>query len=191
MLGHVHMHTTKEFQVLVRRKIPYLSSSLWWVTIVLFAIVFLVYLIMTPTKNSSDEMATAYYILVVPDWLKKVSAIALAGLVILMPIYFSARLHKLALLTINQNVVVIKGKQIDIAIPIALIDKIYFNDLKNLLRRPKNKLQIVIQQKNKKLTIFLLKNYNEGEEAMDALGKIDKAEFAFYDDNMLTIHDEE
>ena len=185
------MDTTKEFQVLVRRRIPYLSSGLWWVTIVLFAIVFLLYLIMTPTKNSSDEMATAYYILVVPDWFKKTSAIALVGLVILMPIYFSARLHKPALLTITPDTILLQGKKMDITIPIHSITKIYFNDLKNLLRRPKNKLQIVVQQKNRKLTIFLLKNYHDGEEAMVTLSKIDKAEFAFYDDNMLTTHDEE
>ena len=55
------MDTPKEFQILVRRKIPYISEGLWGTVAFLLIIMFLLYIFMLPTKNASDEMATAPY----------------------------------------------------------------------------------------------------------------------------------
>ncbi len=65
------MDAPKEFQILVKRKIPYVSESIWTVIAVFFLVMFLLYVFMLPTKYASAEMAAAYYILVVPEWLKK------------------------------------------------------------------------------------------------------------------------
>ena len=185
------MDTPKEFKVLVRRKIPYITEGLWGIVGTLFLILLLFYFFMLPTKNASEEMATAYYILVIPEWLKRVSAIALVGIIIFMPLYFVARLKKPALLRLGDDAISIKGKELDLTIPFRNIKRIYFNDLKNLLRQPKDKMQIVIQQKSNKLTTFLLANYDDAELAVDTIGKITSADFAFYDTNMPTIHDDD
>jgi len=185
------MGTPRQFQILVRRKIPFLSEGIWAVVAVLFLIMLILYIFMLPTKYTSDEMATAYFILAVPDWLKKLSAIAFIGLIICVPFYFSARLKKPALLTFSGDAISIKGKQLELAIPLKNVKRIYFNDLKNLLRQPKNKMQIVIQEKGDKLTTFFLANYEEGELALDTFGQLNTVEFAFYDDNMATMHDDE
>jgi hypothetical protein len=185
------MDTAKEFQILVRRKIPYISEGLWIVVGSLFLLACFFYLFMLPTKKASDEMATVYYIFVMPYWLKKLFAIAFAGLIIFIPMYFVARVNQPGSLTVSHSNILIKGRQLNLAIPLKNIKKIYFNDLKNLLRQPKYKMQIVIQEKSSKCTVFLLANYGDAEDALDTLSKITDAEFAFYDDNMLTTHDDE
>ncbi len=121
---------------------------------------------------------------------EKISAIALIGLIIFIPIYFCARLKKPALLTLSDATILIKGKQLDLTIHFRNIKRVYFNDLKNLLQQPKDKMQIVIQQKSDKLTTFLLANYDDAELALDTFSKINNAEFSFYDDNMATMHDD-
>jgi hypothetical protein len=146
---------------------------------------------MLPTKNASDEMATAYYILIVPEWLKRLSTFAFVGLIIFIPLYFAARLNQPALLTLSDDTIIIKGKKIDLTIPFKTVKQIYFNDLMNLLRQPKDKMQIVIQQKSNKTTVFLLENYDEADLALETFTKINNAEFAFYDDNMATHHDDD
>ena len=187
----LHMDTSKEFQVLVRRKFPYLSSGLMYIMMALFSILLLFYIVMSPTKNSSDEMATVYYILVVPEWLKTISAFAFVGLIIITPLYNVTRLQKSALLTIEADNIFIKGEQIDITIKKRLVSKIYISDLTDWLRRPKNKMQITIRHKKKKLTVFQLKNYDDSDEMFDALSKVDNAEFMFFDKSIPTMHDEE
>lgn len=185
------MQADNSFEVVLSKKIPYLSAFLFSIIVICLIALVLFSLTFSPTKYQSDEMKVAYYILVIPDWLKTVSAIAFIGLIITAPVYFSARLHNVALLTITDKEICIKSKQINIEISTSSVAKIYFNDLKNLLRQPKNKLQIVIQQKNKTTTSFLLKNYDDSETALAALSKITNAEFAFYDDKMLTTFDED
>ena len=102
-----------------------------------------------------------------------------------------ARLKKPAVLTLSDDSVFIKGKQLDLTIPFNNIKRIYFNDLMNLLRQPKDKMQIVIQQKSNKTTVFLLANYDDADLALDTISKINNAEFAFYDNSMATMHDDD
>lgn len=185
------MSTQKEFQILVRRKIPYLSAGLWSIMAVLILIILLFYVFMLPTKHASDEMKTAYYILVLPEWLKRLSALAFIGLLIFIPLYFSARLKRAALLRLTDDTILITGKQLDLTIPFKKIKRIYFNDLKNLFGQPKYKMQIVIQEKRNKSIVFFLANYEEAGPALDTLSKVNNAQFAFYDDNMETFHDDE
>ncbi len=185
------MDQPKEFQVLVKRKLPYVSNGLMYIMLVLFLILFLFYAVMSPTKNSSDEMATVYYVLVVPEWLKNISAIALIGMIITIPLYNITRLRKPALLIIRHENIYIKGDQIDLTIKNKLISKIYVADLTDAFKQPKNQMQIVIRHIKKKLTVFYLKNYDDSEELIDALSKIENAEFMFFDKSIPTMHDEE
>ena len=146
---------------------------------------------MLPTRHASGEMATGYYILVVPDALKALSTYSGIGLFITVPLYNSARLHKPAILTFHNDHLSITGKQIDLNIPFRKIDKVFCNDLHNLFRQPKGILQFVLRQKNRQMTTFRLKQYDQGEEVLMELNASQNLPIAFYEDDMIGDHDDE
>lgn len=185
------MDTPKQFDILIRRRIPLLSSFIYGLLIFFFAILFILYLIMLPTNHSSGEMKTAYFILVVPDTLKSLSAYSFLGLLIIVPLYNSARLHKPAILTFHEDHITIAGKKIDFNIPYKKVDKVYCNDLHNLFRKPKGILQFVLRQKNRKVTTFRLKHYEQGEEVLSSLAIKQKFTIAFYEHDMVGNHHDE
>jgi len=185
------MDTSRQFEILVRRKIPLFSSVVYGVLIFFFAILFILYLIMLPTRHASGEMATAYYISVIPDALKTLSTYSAIGLVITVPLYYSARLHKPAILTFNDDHLVILGKGIDLNIPYRKIDKVYCNDLHNLFQQPKGILQFVIKQKRRNVTTFRLRHYDQGEDILSRLNLKQNIPVAFYEDDMVGDHNNE
>ena len=185
------MDSHKQFEILIRQKIPYVSSLLFGIAFCFSAVLFILYLIMLPTRYASGEMTAAYYILVVPDWLKTISTYSGLGLLVLIPIYYKARLHKPAVLEFHHEHLTARGKQINLSIPYRKIRKIFFNDVHNLLRKPKGILQLVIQQKGHKEMTFRLKHYEQGEQVVEELSKLENIQFAFYEDNMINNHDDE
>jgi hypothetical protein len=155
-------------------------------------VLFIFYLIMSPTKNASEEMSTAYYILIVPEWLKELSFYALIGFLVLTPIYFRAKIYKNATLTFGLDQVLITGKAINKSLPFDSIKEVWSNDLKNLLRQPKNKLQIVVRQKNGKETTFLLKDYDCSDDFMETtIDTLKGVKFSFYDNEAVGMHDDD
>ena len=147
---------------------------------------------MYPTKNSSEEMSIAYYILVVPEWLKQISSYAFIGFIILTPIYFRARLYKNATLIFGLHEILIKGKTINKSLPFDSIKGVWGNDLKNLLGKPKNKLQVVLRQKSGKETTFFLKNYSFSEDFMEtAMDILKEAKFSSYDSEEVAINEDD
>lgn len=146
---------------------------------------------MLAPRYSSAEIATAYYILVVPAWVKTASVYSGLGLLIITPLYYYARLHKPARLVVHQGHLSITGKQVELNIPFRKIDKVFCNDLHNMLRRPKGILQFVIKQKRRKETTFRLRHYHQGEEVLSALSKLENVGIAFYEEEMIGGHQSE
>lgn len=142
-------------------------------------------------SKSSSEMQTAYYILVVPGTLKTLSSFSLFGLLIVMPLYYRARLYKPATLHFDDINLVIAGEKISIDIPRRLIKKVYLNDLKNAFGRPKEKLQVIIQQNAYKNTTFRLENYERGGELINALSTLENVEIVAYEMEMVSDHSED
>jgi len=136
-------------------------------------------------------MQTAYYILVVPNSLKILSTYSLIGLFIVVPLYYRARVHKPAILRFEQTHLLITGQRININIPKNNIKKVYCNDLKTAMGKPKEKLQIVIQQHLYSKTTFRLKNYEEGSELIDALSTLEHVVFEGYDKEMVGDHEDD
>lgn len=145
--------------------------------IFLFAFLLLIYVVMYPAihSQSASEMQTAYYILVVPDALKTLSSYSFIGLLIVVPLYYRAQLHKPAILRFEENSLCITGEKISIDILKSRIKKVYCNDLKNAFGEPKEKMQVVIQQNAYNNTTFRLKNYERGGDLIDALGTLEAA----------------
>lgn len=187
------MDTPKEFEILIRRKMPFVSGFLYGTIIFFFTFLFMLYVVMYPAihSKSSPEMQTAYYILVVPDALKTLSSYSFIGLLIVVPLYYRARLHKPAILRFDETSLHINGKNMSLDIPKQRIRKVYCNDLKNAFGEPKKKLQVVIQQNAYKNTTFRLKDYEQGGELIDALGTLEKVELAGYEKEMVGDHEED
>jgi hypothetical protein len=178
------MDTPKKFEILIRRKVPYLSSFLIGVAFFLCVILFIVYLIMLPTKYASGEMATAYYILVIPEWLKTLSAYSIIALPIAFWLYYNMRLYKPAILTINDKELAIIGKNINLLVPFRKIEKVYCKGFVTLSTDRKRTLKIVLQQKQHKSTTFKLKHPELSEEVLDAFGSLKNADFIFTNDTL-------
>ena len=187
------MDTPKQFEIFIRRKMPFVSSFLYGLMIFLLTFLFMLYVVMYPAihSKSSGEMQAAYYILVVPDALKTLSSYSFFGLLIIVPLYYRARLHKPATLSFVDDRLHITGKKVEIDIPIEGIDKVFCNDLKDVFGKPKEKLQVVVRQKNRTLTTFRLNDYGQGGELIDALGALQGVTLAGYDKEMVTEHDDE
>lgn len=187
------MDKPQEFEILIRRKIPFISNFLYGVTIIFFAFLFMLYVVMFPAvhSRSSTEMQTAYYILVVPESMKLLSFYSFLGLLVVVPLYYRARLHKPAVLQFNEINLVITGRKIRVDIPKSRIKKVYCNDLNNTFGESKGILQVVIQQHAFKKTTFRLKNYEEGGALLDAFGTLDNVVLAGYDREMIGDHDED
>jgi hypothetical protein len=181
----------KQFEIAIRRRIPFVSNLIYAVLIFALAILFILYLVMLPAKYTSGEMATAYYILVVPEPLKILSTYSGFGLLVLVPLYFSARLHKPATLTFHQDHLLIEGKKLSISISTSKIDQVFCNDLHNLFRKQKFILQFVIRQKKRVVTTFRLKHYEEGEQLVRELSELHNIKISFYEDDMIGDHQEE
>lgn len=172
---------------------PFVSSFLYGLMIFLLMFLFMLYVVMYPAihSKSSGEMQAAYYILVVPDALKALSSYSFFGLLVVVPLYYRARLHKPATLNFESDRLHITGMQIEIDIPIERVDKVFCNDLKNVFGEPKGRLQVVVRQKNRTLTTFRLKDYEQGGELIDKIGTLQGVTLAGYDKEMVTEHDDE
>ena len=184
------MDAARKFEISVRQRLPYVTSSVLLIGGLCLAILFIFYLIMLPTSHASAEISTAYYILVVPGWLKTVCIYARIGFIIAALSYYSLRSHTPAELIVYESHILIRGEKIDLHIPAKTIDKIYGNDLQTILRQPKGILQFVIKQKRRKTTTVRLERYDQGDEVLGVSSRFTNVPFAFYEDNMLDDDDE-
>src|SRR5690348_5588836 len=131
------MNRGPSFEILFRKKIPYWSELLMGVMVALFIFLFLLSLFMIPSKDVSDEMKVAYYILVVPEWLKEASTYSFLGLIVVIPLYSVSRSYNPAILEIQKEEIIITGAKMDRVLPINSVKRITLNDVRHLIRRPK------------------------------------------------------
>ena len=152
---------------------------------------FLLYLIMIPSDHTSGEMKVAYYILVVPEWLKLASAYSFIGFLLLLPIYSMSKTHQAALLVIDENTFQISGAQMDKTIHVDSIRKIMINDVRRIFRKPKEVIEVVIKQGPSRTTSFLLRHHEQAEELIEVLSNYQNIEFVFYNDFSMTTYDDD
>lgn len=184
------MDEHKEFEILFRKKIPYWNELLLAIMAAFFVLLFLLYLIMLPSDKASGEMRVAYYILVVPEWLKQASGYSFIGLLLLMPIYEMSKTHQHALLSMSEKNLQLYGGDMDKTIPVDSIRKIMLNEVRRGLQR-KETLEIVIKQSYNRTTSFLLKHHLQAEELFQALSAYETIEFAFYNEYSMMTHDDD
>lgn len=159
--------------------------------IVCFVFLFLLYLVMSPSNKSPDEMKVAYYILVVPEWLKSFSAYSFLGLLLLIPIYSISKSYRAGNVNISDEFIEINGGGNDKKIPVEAIEKIMLNDVTFMFRRPHEAMEVIVFQKPKRKTSFLLKHYVQSEEFIDTLAQFETIDFSVTDGFALEMHDDD
>jgi hypothetical protein len=171
---------SQSFEVLITRKVPFLTKILAWlllfcvIMLLIFGIPFL------PAKNSyaSDEMKTAYFILTTSEFEKELIFIFGSCCLILFPLYIFLRFSRKAILSFTNDSIFIKGKKVEINIPVQTISKIYFIDTKS---RGEKRLLLYVEQEKQKTTRVKLKNYLDAEEVFGQLAMYSGINFQFFD----------
>ena len=145
---------------------------------------------MYPAKDGSQEMSIPYYVLVVPGWVKNISLYAFIGLVIIIPLYYHAKLHENANLIFDLYQISIKSKSENKILPFNSIKEVWCNDIQKFSGDPK--LQIVLRQNNGPQTTFFLKDYDCSDSFMEtAIDNLKTAKFSFYDKESFATHDQD
>ena len=186
------MKERNSFDVIIRRKIPYLTSFLFYL-LTFFTIVFLVLgIVFLPTEHQSDEMKVAYFILVVPNIIKVALFISGSGFLVLLILYTIARRYNPAIITFQSETIKIIGQKINIEISINTISKVYCMDSKNLEGESRQKMTIYFELKSIKEIRVRLKDYSQVDQFMEGLMQYEDLNFKFYDfDVSPNIEDEE
>lgn len=185
------MDAPQQFNIRIKRHIPYLSKVFLWAAVAFLLILGLGYFLMSPAKYASDEMQTAYFTLVLPDIIKDILGVSALGLLVSAILYRFAKITRPALLTMNSKSLLIHGKGVHIEIPFKRIRKIHFNDLTDIFRNPRYKTEIAINQLNKKHTVFRLADYADSDSALTMLSNIPDIEFLFNEKTMEAANDED
>jgi hypothetical protein len=175
------MDQGSSFEVIIRRKVPYLTSFLFNLLMVFMIALLIIDLFFLPTQHASLEMKVAWYILVVPDLVKNALIVSVAGLVVVYPIYRAARYHRDVLLTFLVDHIGLKGKKMNTDIPVNGLRRIYCMDSKTLSGIPKEKLTIYFQEKNGNTIRVRLRHYVQADEFMECLMRYKSVEFKTYD----------
>ena len=168
------------YKVVVRKRVPYLTVFCYRLFLFFSICSFIAYLIISPTKNAPDEMALAYYNLVLPEILKKFILFSFIGLIISCILYLKVRMYKKAIVKFEPTEIVIRGKSINLTLKIYNIKKVTFMDeSQEVGGRIKEKFMVYFQQRMEKSIRIRLVHYLQGEEFSDEFLKYDNLEYEF------------
>jgi hypothetical protein len=182
--------THRSFDILIRKKIPYWSALLMGLVLVCFVFLLLLYFVLYPSKNVSGEMQTAYYIIVVPDWLKGISAYSFIGIILLVPIYIISKSYKPGMITFQEDNLQIKDQSTRQVLNES-IKKVFVNDVNRWIKRPREATEVVIRLIAGGRISFLLRNYEDTSPFIDSLSALENVEFVFYNEFSMNTHDDD
>lgn len=175
------MEDTLTFEVILRRKVPYFTTFLKEFLFTCFAVLFIVSILMIPTKYLPDEMVIFYFIVFIPKFLKSALLFSSIGIATALPLLLFVRLHKKTTLTFSTNSIHITGDGVNEEYIITSIKNIFFSDPQTRAGYPKEVLRIYIQLKTGKTTSLRLKDYSQSESFMNRLMKYDNLEILHTD----------
>lgn len=176
------MDTPKSFKVAVRRKIPYLTNVFLVIAGLCFLIILIFDFLFSPFKSAGQEVQASVFYWLVPEFWKMVIIFSTIGFCLTSIIYGLLRYYKSAILSFEDNDILIRGKSFKLTIPIKSIRKVYCNDATSYDGQSKQKLSITIEQKRKsRATALKLKDYTQADYFMEHLMKYQGLDLKFYD----------
>jgi hypothetical protein len=169
------------FRVIIRQPIPYLTSFLYFIVLLSLLGILLTYAIFTPSKHSSLEMKSAYFILAIPSFIKYIIIFSFPGFILFHFLYEKVRKYRGCILLFSEEALLIRGKITKMKILVSQIRNIICIDEKDLQGGLKLNLVIYIVQKSSKVIRLTLQDYSYAEEFMEKLTNYSNINFKFYD----------
>ncbi|MBN8838325.1 MAG: hypothetical protein J0I09_13770 [Sphingobacteriia bacterium] len=172
--------TSTEFEVIIKRNIPFLSKSIYWTWAAILVILFLLSMVFLPSTHQSSEMKTVYFLLAVPKTIQYIISYLSIGFIIFYILMLITKRYDKAILTFQPDKIQICGKNIDRVIEISNIEKVYCMDAQKLNGDSKEKLTIYIEDKNEIETAIRLKYYLQTDDFMSNLINYENLKLDFF-----------
>ena len=169
------------FRVIVRQRIPYLSSFLYFIVFVCFLGVLLTYVILSPSRYSSVEMQTAYFILAIPEAIKYIIIYSLPGFILFYFLYIKLRKYRECIFLFSSDAFIIRGKVTKLKISVSQIKEVVCIDEKDLQGGLKFNLIVYLILRTSKTIRLTLHDYSEVDDFMEKLISYSSLNFKFFD----------
>jgi hypothetical protein len=150
------------FNVLVRRKIPYITNAAFVLIVICVLFIVVADLFMMPSRNSPQEMQMLWLFKVVPQLIGNGLLVGLGGLIILFPLYKWLRIYRSATFSFSKDSMNIQGEKLNLMLPVNSVKKIYWQD-----KNDKFVIQILLNT-GKQITVKL-SDYGHAEDFSNAL----------------------
>ena len=180
-----------EFEIKLRRKVPYITNILLKLSILFGLLFFITVIPFLPTQRHSSYTQVANFFLILYDLFKKILPFAAIGFLATYVLGWILHSDKKALLTFNPKNILITGRDININIPINSIYRVYSMDLKSPSGESKEILKIGIKDKDKKTTYIRLLDYSQADEFMDKFIAYESIDIFFYEFDNVNEFDKE
>lgn len=174
------MANTKSFKIGIRRKVPYLTNLFLIIGGICFLVIIIFDLIFYPFRNIPEEIRSILFYLLVPEFWKKVLIFSIIGFCATSILYMRLRFYKPALLMFRVDSIMIRGRYINMIIPVKKISRIIINDAISMNNQIEERLSILLEYDKKQATSVKLKNYSEAEEFVEEIIKYPDLNLKFY-----------
>ncbi len=182
---------TASFEVILIRKVPYLTALLFNLASVCFLTLLFIKIFFLPSLGSSPEMKTAYFIVVIPEFIKNAMLISGLALIIITPLYFASKRHGTASVIFYADQFIIAGQKFNYTIPLNSIKRIFCMDPKNAEGNPRDRLFLYIERNKDTEIRIRLKYYEQADAFMNCLEQYKNINLLFYDFNFDPVIDPE
>jgi hypothetical protein len=171
------------YPVILNLKVPWLSKTFFlFMACLVVLILFGVH--MMPSRHSSGEMKTAYFILTTSEFEKKVIVFAFLGAPLFFILFRFCRLKRQGLLSLLPDKIEVDNFKTVTSYSINEITHIACNDAMDSSGFPKGKLTIDFKDKTQKVTSMLLIDYGQSDEIMNKILAYENIKFIITDFSM-------
>jgi hypothetical protein len=162
------MESEKSYEVVVRKKIPYLTVFLFRLSLFLIIPFFLFYVLILPFQDAPSEVGLTFFNLFLPETMKKIILFSVVGVFVVIILYLELRIYRNAIVIFRGKEVDIVGKSININIKAINLTKVTFmDDSKEVGGKLKEKFIVYLQQRGEKSIRLKLKHYLQAVEFQD------------------------
>ncbi|MBA3705927.1 MAG: hypothetical protein H0W84_08530 [Bacteroidetes bacterium] len=175
--------STDTFEVYVFKRIPYLTTILAAISILIFVFVYLGLAPLMSSKNHSDEIGILYFMTFYPDKLKVALFMGIPTLILFWFLYVRVRIKRDAVLTFDTDKIELRGKGWSRSFPVNKVRYIDCYDPYNGEGYPKEKFTLALRTWSGKGTLINLKNYSQATRLIDILNVYEEIKLEVFTDN--------
>lgn len=168
----------KSYPVYLNLKIPLLARTFYYLFWACLIVLFIFLIRMIPSKYSSNEMKTAYFILTTSEFEKRLLVFTAIGTPAFFILYLASRYRRRAMLTLSSDKIELDDYKLVTSYSISDITHIFCNDAMRHDGYPKGKLTIDFKDKEDKVNSMTLIDYGQSDELMETLMSYENIRFS-------------